>query len=78
MSPIRTSVTIVSAPRSGWLVHVEQTHERPVFSTVVGTSYTWRTFPLPTVYRSRQTAERAGRALALDMHGTFRLPPEHA
>jgi len=79
MSPhIRTTVTIVPGLTPGtWHVDVEESHPEPVFRNG-DRVYHARGFQLPGTYRSMRTAERAGRSLAMRMHGTFRLPPEHA
>lgn len=76
---VLTIVTVLPGLTPGtWHVDVEESCAEPVFSPAPIYAFNHRRFQLPTVYRSRRTAERAGRSLAVRMGGVFRLPPEHA
>jgi len=76
---VRTIVTVLPGLTSGtWHVDVEESCTEPVFRSAPDYAFTHRRWQLPTVYRSRRSAERAGGILAMCMGGVFRLPPEHA
>jgi hypothetical protein len=76
---VRTIVTVLPGLTPGtWHVDVEESCAESVFSPAPDYAFNHRRFQMPTVYRSRRTAERAGRSLAMCMGGVFRLPPEHA
>lgn len=79
-APIRTTITVIPGHTRGtFQVLVEDSHPEKIFTFPDGEYPDHaRCYPLPTVYRSSRTAERAGRCLALRMRATFRLPPEHA
>lgn len=67
---IRTTVSVIASRPYGpsaWLVDVEESAAGPVFAG----PYQHRRYQLPTRYRTKASAERAARKLAMVMQGTF-------